>query len=421
MKSLFSVLTFTILCSAVTALPGQTLAFSTRSNADTGIFYDEHFDPLEIISFDPTTGLPCTHRFNSGNLNSMFGDVDSNLLFDDFDRSIDAMSLPTPGDDGGVLGLFLSLSQNTTALGGINILDGDVFSLHAGGIVQIEFLEADFANVTSTTTVDIDAFHLAADGSCYFSFANDENTTSANLIAANGGNASLDETTVFYWPIGSTEAQIYLDRNAILAHVNQALGTSLTTVVDVTGFTDDPNSPGEFLFTLGSANSTIEGRVFSTNQGGSLAQWLGQAIDSTTFGFVTEEILEGLAHDPLGTTSLQLFPPDHVASPANFHSYGIAGASPGSQIHLFAAHSLFPIMPATQIIGLSGFSWLYVNDSDPFFATSVASLSFSAYSDAAGRCQISFDVSNLPLGLRINMQAVDSRTLMVSAPTSAGL
>ncbi|MCB9831488.1 MAG: hypothetical protein H6807_03365 [Planctomycetes bacterium] len=401
------------------ASPAQALFTSTRGQATAGPESDRSFDGAEILAFAPGAGEIRHHR-NHGALHALLGDADGNGIHDDFGGMIDALCPPPAGVDGGILGFLFSVDRSVPTLSG-TIEDGDIVVLMPGGLVTEIIDESVFAVMTGTSTIDVDAFHMADDGSICFSFADDETTSSAALAAANGGDPLLDESTVFVLPPGAPEALILFSRGQIIAMVNQAMGSNLSSVVDVTGISPDPGNPGEWLFTTGSTNASIEGRVFSSAGGGSLAQLGGSPLDSTAFGFVDEEVLEALAVADLLEVPLTLVGPDLAQAAPGFSAWEVAGATPFGRVHLIASHSLFPAPPGEPYPALLGFPWLVVNSSDPFLYASIQSLSFSDYADFDGRARVVFDVSGLISGLRMTMQAVDLVSLRASPPVTAWL
>ncbi len=418
MQSMLSSLLLTLFLLSASSLPAQSIILSTRSSAAGISGPAGQFEPQELLVTD-SLGTAARHLVTRTALDTFLGDANGDLTIHDFTRRIDAVAVNPNPVAGDILGLLLSVDQTLTTLSG-QVKDGDIFILTGQGQVQVVFAEDFFANSTQTTTVDVDAFHLAADGTLYFSFANDETTASSTLIAANGGQATLDESTVFKLSPGATEAAILYTRSDILQFVNNALGSSYSTIVDLTGFSNDPSFPGEWIFTTGSTNAAIEGRVFSTAMGGSLAYHLGQTLDSASLGFNDEEVLEGLAVRSGNSDSLRLFGPDTVTSPPGTHAYMVCGATPFQQIQLFGANSLLAAPWTQGISGYSGFPFLYVNPSDPLFSISVSSLDFARFADMNGNAVVSFATAHLPPGLRITMQAFDVGTASVSMPCSAG-
>ena len=407
----------TIVCVASSPATAQTAALhvTTRGSAATGPEVDQNFEGNEILV--EYAGQLAHHR-NAAAIAAFLGDVDGNGTVDDHDGLIDALAPPPGSFDGGLCGLLISFDRNVGTLSG-TIEDGDIVSIGANGFVVEHFDESFFANVTSTSSIDVDAFHIEDDGTIYFSFASDETTTSTALTAQNGGDSTLDETTVFVIGPQDTEASILFDRSTVLAMVNQAMGTSLSSVVDVTGISPDPQSVGDWLFCLGSSNSVIEGRVFTSAGGGGLATFGGLAIDSNRFGFATEEILEGLAIADRAAAPLTLYGPDVTLAPAGHHAYEVTGATPHTVVQYFASHTLLPAPPTESFPAASGFPWLLVNSSDPFLYLTLGSLDFADWADADGRARVSFDLNPLPTGLRITMQAVDLASLRICPPVTA--
>ncbi len=397
----------------------QSMIFTTKTFAATQGGPGGEFENNELLVIDGHL-LDARHFVPNTALSTMLGDADGDFNFNDFDKNIDAIALATNSQAPNMTGLLLSVDQTMEVMGG-TVVDGDVFAIEADGQINVIYPEVFFATATQTSTIDVDAFHEAADGTLYFSFANDEVTTSNSLATQNNGAANLDESTVFMILPGSTMAQIAFTKNDILQVVSTAMGTTFSTIVDLTAFAADPASPGDFIFGIGSTNSAIEGRLFSTANGGSFPQHFGNDINSATLGFIDEEVLEGIAFLPTDKNTFRLFSPTTVPSPAGTHSYAVEGATPFQIVQLFASHSVFPAPSTLTVSNMSGFPYIYVNPSDPLFGISVQSLDFSRYASSTGAATITFVTNNLPVGLRITMQAVDVATNTISMPASAGI
>ncbi|MFT7619859.1 MAG: hypothetical protein ACI97A_003516 [Planctomycetota bacterium] len=404
---------------ACASTQAQSLILTTKTFAATVGGPAGSFEPQEILVADSHLS-GARHLVPQTALNTLMGDGNGDFSLNDFNRNIDALSpILNPGVEN-TLSLLLSVDQTMNVIGN-QVKDGDVFTIDTKGRVRIVYPEAHFASTTQTSTVDVDAFHEAQDGTLYFSFANDETTTSPALIAANGGNPVLDESTVFQLGFGQLAASLLFTRSDILQFVNNAMSSSYSSIVDLTGLTPDPNFPQEWIFAIGSTNSAIEGRLFSTASGGSIATLFGLALDSNYFGFIDEEVIEGLAYRPVDSAIFCLYGPNTVPSPAGIHSYAISGGTPHQVVQLFASNSLFPAPSTFQYSGFNGFPFIYVNPSDMLFSESVSNLDFSRYVDVAGEAVISFATAHLPIGLRITMQAVDTATGSISMPASAGI
>ncbi len=419
MKNLILVLFILVMVSIFNQTFAQSMVFTTKTFAATTGGPGGSFEPEELLVVDSQSS-DARHLVPQTALHTFLGDADGDFSLADFNKNIDAIAVAQSPSPNNVLGLLLSVDQTMKILGG-TVKDGDIFAIETQGQVNVVYPESLFANATQTSTIDVDAFHEAADGSLYFSFATDEVSTEPGLIASNSGNPIFDESVVFVLPAGSTTAQMLYSRADILLFVNNALGTNFTTVVDLTGFTPDPNSPGDWIFAVASTNSLIEGKLFSTALNGSLANMAGSPIDSGSLGFVDKEVLEGIAFKTSDSLVFRLFSPITVPSPAGFHSYAVSGATPFQSVQLFASNSIFPGPLSLPISSMNGFPYVYVNVSDPLFAISVTSLDFSRYADFEGNVIIPFPTANLPVGLRITMQAVDVVSGTVSMPASAGI
>lgn len=397
---------------------GQVLLTSTTTSARRPGGAVDDFHPADILALEVGLGGPVEHQATVRNFTSLIGDADGNGVYDDEPERIDALCHLGGTVSGDVLGTLVSFDRNTTVLGG-SLLDGDVVAFMPSGNVVIVHAEATFAQSTSTTSVDIDAFHQLGDGTLLFSFADDETTTDPTLIAANGGDARIDETTVFELSPGAQTATMRYTRSDVLAFVNNALGSSLSSVVDLVGLTTDPADPTELLFTCGSSNSALEGTVFTTAGGGAVASANGLPLDSTSLGFDEQEVLGSLALLPARPYTLRLIHPDTRPAPAGMIEFPITGATPGGTVGLFMAWTALPAPVSTAAPGLGGSGQVYLDLADPLFQATIAHPGFRQMTDMNGDACFTFMVQGVLPGLSMTFQAFDLTAFVASLPITA--
>ena len=375
------------------------------------------FRPSEIGRLDVGQAGTLRHALRAESFDVLVGDADQDGHYADAPAAIDALAVPSGPVGNDVFGLLMSFTTSTAFADGTTVLDGDVVALQPNGGVLVAYSESLFQGITGTTTIDVDAFHVLPDGSLLFSFDADETTASAALAAQNGGVALIDETVVFRYIPGAAEATIHFTRQQMLGFVNNALGTSLTSIVDTVGLADDPTAPGAILFTTASTAATLEGKVFTTNGGGQVATFGGLPLDHSAFGFDQAQILGGLAVNFGSAPKLDLVPASpYTAGGATDAVYVVDGATPGQAIVLGAAASHYPA-PATSwfgTLGTYGYVWLDVDDA--FLSVSLGHPAFTSVAGPAGRAVFTFPMANVPTGIRVTLQAFDLAGTQSSLP-----
>ena len=147
--------------------------------------------------------------------------------------------------------------------------------------------------------------------------------------------------------------------------------------------------------------------MFSTFGGGSLATSIATsaALDSSTFAFGEEEVLEALAVLPSTDRPLTLHHPAETGGLPSHALFVVDGAAPFSLVQLVLSHSSFPQAPATFVPSLGAQGFVLLDFADPLTALSLTGLDFTAYADAGGRASFSYDLSPLPPGLHLSFQA----------------
>ena len=307
------------------------------------------------------------------------GDANGNGRFDDAPTDVDALewiSGPTPG-------LLGSISADTTIPGGPTLRDGDVFRIGPSGFVVVH-PESTFTAATGTSDVDLDAFAVAPDGTLWWSFADDETTTSPTLATVLGGNL-IDRHVVFVLPPGALEATVALTKSGVVAAFNAACGTSVTTVVNTTDIALDPFHAGALLLTCGSSSSTLRGRVVSTHAGGTLFTFGGLVVDPSAFAFATAPALDGIAWMPSvpGPTLRSLVDAPSIAASDTIDLLG-EGFVPGETVQLVVSPAVYPRPTFTALSGVGGFGHTPLDLADPAFALSVVSPEFRMSADGFG-------------------------------------
>ncbi|HGY90905.1 MAG TPA: hypothetical protein ENK43_07020 [Planctomycetes bacterium] len=394
------------LLSGLATTRAQELLLTTKTSALGGGAPDGLISPNEVLTF-MAGDAGARHRLTEHALAALIGDGDSNGSMDDAPNQINALSAAPSFVVGDATGYLVSFSTTTHFGDGSSVLDGDLVALLPQGSPQVVISENTLTAATSTGSVDLDAAHLMDDGTLIFSFAEDEVTSSTSLIAQNGGVATLDETVVFILPPGAAEASILYTKQAVVSMVNQALGLSLTTVVDLTGIAPDPNQSGAWLFCVGSSNSALEGTVFTTAGGGAVATLGGVTLDSSSFGFGEQEVLEGLAVLPPGVRPLVLHHPDESPLSPPWVEIDLEGALFGDLIQLVLSGTVFPTPHPTLVPGIGPQGWTLLDFQDPLSSLTFNNPGLARFADASGRVSWTFDTSPLLAGLRLTLQAFD--------------
>ena len=142
-------------------------------------------------------------------------------------------------------GLYISIATNEHGF-----LDGDVLRVTPSGFA-VYLAEADFMAACGATdgNVDVDAFHLEADGRVLFSFAEDE----ASSFLSGDDPGVIADGDVLTWLPGVTTADLIYTESAIDGLVSQALG-SATVTGEVKGLARHPVTEA-VLFTVQSPSA----------------------------------------------------------------------------------------------------------------------------------------------------------------------
>lgn len=350
-------------------------------------------------------------------LNVVFGDRNQNGTLDDGPNTIDAFEAVSVG---GLPSWHWSVSSNLTMADGSTLKDGDIFRFDGSGRATIAFGEDFLATATGTATVDVDAFAINSNGDLYFSFEEDEVTTSASLIATNGGNATLDEQTVFILANGQTQASIFLTQTQVAQVFNAALGLAITSVVDVVGLAMDPQgAPNQILLTSASTSASLRGRVVSTVAGGSVPSFGGVAFDPINLGQGSTVQLDLLA------TTVEAAPPVLRATPDRGSTatggpaeFSIEGLVPGESVQIVVSEPPLPGPVAWSQPTASGFRLIYPDPTQQIFWDSLVTPAWRLLADAQGRARYAFDFLGLPANTQAIVQAVVPTGLKISTPAA---
>lgn len=387
----------------------QTLVFSTTTDqpASPVPIYDE-----ELHGFDAGGRWPVLTREMLGIL---VGDTDGNAIFDDQPADIDAAHaslLPPPGD------FYLSSTADFHLPDGTPIEDGDIFHFTDTGAV-VDIPESLFEGITGTTQIDVDAFAIAPNGDFYFSFAEDETTTNASLIAQNGGLSVLDEQCVFRFVSGAPAATIYLTPAAAVMAFNHAFGTTAATVVDVCDVEIDPFNPGALLLTSLSTAAAFRGKVITTAGGGAPFVLGGQQIGSTALGLSSTASLDALAIVSGPRAPVLRAIPELIsfATPivARVES---SGWTPGAAIQFVTTEGVMPRPTFLAYPNQTGYWTSPLDPADPAFQASFLAPAWLVTANAAGVATYSFYTAGLPPGITAVVQTIDLASGMMSTPVS---
>jgi hypothetical protein len=396
-------------CALLAGASAQSLVFSTTT--------DQPGSPVpvadeELYVFDAAGTWPALPRETLGIL---VGDTNGNGIFDDHPVDVDAAhasGLPEPGS------WHLSVTSDFNLPDGTVIKDGDVFHFTDVG-AMIDVPESFFEGATGTTGIDVDAFAIAPNGDLYFSFAEDETTTSGSLIAQNGGIAVLDEQCVFKFVSGAAAATIHLTPLAVVAAFNNAFAATATTVVDVCDVEIDPASPGDLLLTSLSTATAFRGKVITTAGGGAPFMIAGQQVGPLALGLPATTSLDALAVATGPRVPVLRAIPEVIsaATPtiARVESHGWAA---GSAIQFVVTDAVLPRSTFVAYPGLPGFAASPLDPANPLFYDCFLIPALVKLADASGVASFVFDTAGLPPGVNGVVQTMHLGIGTLSTPAS---
>ncbi|CAN0303964.1 unnamed protein product, partial [Ectocarpus fasciculatus] len=122
--------------------------------------------------------------------------------------------------------------------------DGDVLELRASG-AQVLYPETFFVIIAEVEddNVDIDGFHRAADGTIFFSFNEDEDSS---LLSGDQAGVVRDGA-ILRFVQGDTAASVLYTEDEVSLMVSQALGSNVA-IGDVKGLSQGPD--GSVVFSV---------------------------------------------------------------------------------------------------------------------------------------------------------------------------
>jgi len=418
MRSL-SVFAFLVaVAGAVPALgQGHSLLLSTSGDAATasGAFPD--VDDEEILVLESSAASEPAEFLSDFAWEVVLGDRDGDGAFDDEPGELDALHLAHDLASRPLLfDALVSFSATETLLGGLGVLDGDLVRIGPGGTGEIVIDEATFEVWTGTSNVDVDAFVIDATGDTYFSFADTEETTYEVLIQENGGDPAMLDGTVFVKRTGETFAHIFLTEDQVLQLVRNALQSENRSIGDTQGLAVDPMHPGEIFFAVSSTASGIEGTVFSTHDGGSVAMLDGRALAGSELGFATEEALDALSVVPFTKSPIQvqMDSADVPAGDASAIELRILGGTPGGRVRVLASPAVLPVLAPLPDDTLTGVGHFYVDTTSNLFRNSLVRPKFELTLDERGTGVYRHPSRPIPAGIQRLVQVVDVTTREIS-------
>ncbi|MBI1849579.1 MAG: hypothetical protein HYR85_04490 [Planctomycetes bacterium] len=387
----------------------RALVISTSGDAATAQLPD--IDDEELLVLTPGSGRPIGSFLSDLSWRAVLGDANGNGNFDDEPAEVDAIAFP-PGLRGRptIYDAYVSFGSTQHFTSGEEALDGDVVRLRPDGTIETIVPEAAIAAATGTTTIDVDALAIDESGAIFFSFSENELTTDAALIAQNG-SATLDDGDVFRLDAGAVSAALVYREADFIAMVSNALGRTVSSIVDVTEVEMDPDHPGQLFFVVGSTASGLEGTVFTTANGGAVASLNGVPLTGSSIGFVSEESLDGLAIvNDFGTPlALEADNPQVSLSAASEVTVRVLNGTPGGRVRVLASPPRTPYLPP-QVATSGGIGWLYVDTSSALYQRSSTRVRFLVNLDSAGTGSFTYPTGRTPAGISRVLQPMDDQT-----------
>ena len=397
----------------------HSLLLSTSGDAATQSATYANIDDEEVLVFSPPGQSEPVEFLSDIAWEVILGDADADGAFDDEPGEVDALHLPVEFVGRPTLfDMYVSFSSTESLIDGTDVLDGDVVRVTPGGGAVIAYDEATFETITGTSNVDVDAFAIDAEGTIYFSFADTEETAYEVIAQENGGDPALADGTIFHMRAGDTFAHILHTEDEVLEMVRAALGVSNSSIGDTQGLCPDPVNAGHLWFAISSTSSSLEGTVFSTAGGGSVATLNGFTLHGASFGFETEEALDSLALSPATKNPLQMQvdSPDFPASDASQVEIRVLNGTPNGRARLVASPPVMPVLAPVPAAGLAGVGLFYVDTASTLFANSSTRPKFEISLDANGSGLFAHPPRPIPAGLQRLVQVIDVTSLEISEP-----
>lgn len=367
----------------------------------------------ELLLYTPGDFLGPEMFFSRLNWKSVVGDGNGNGMYDEVPSDVDGIHLVNRQGNPPILFDFaFSLDTSLTFASGDTVDDGDIFMVLPGGGVWKIISEEEICDATCTSGIDVDGFTFSPSGDLIFSLDQDEETSHEGLIAENNGDATIREGTILWLEGPSRTPHILYTEEAVLEMVNHAVGGSLCSIVDTQGIENDPVNPGELLFLIASSTSSVEGTVFSTLNGGSVAEVNGHLLTGGSFGFSTEEVLSALAVVPAMKKPLRIEANEEVSlAGLDFLQVKVFNGTPGKRVQLVGSFVLFPITPPTFLSPpLSGTKYVFADYSSPQFWLTATNRFYSLRLDGEGKGTFYFPAAYLMPDRFYIAQALDYNT-----------
>ncbi len=301
-------------------------------------------------------------------------------VFNDVDALHDAGGGGTAAE-----GLYLSFTTDEAGF-----LDGDVLRLGPGGM-HVAHPEAQFVAWTGASdgNVDVDALQIDADGTLWFSFADNENSS---LLSGDQAGLIKDGDILYVAPGASLAVMAYTE-SQVDGLVSAALGLS-TTTTDTLGLSRDPRD-GALLFSVQSPTAH-DASVFTVANGGGL---LAGHVESE-FGFT-------------GAPELDAFTVAHARFPALTTSSGVPGAGETLTLRIDGAQgSVVHVVLASLALGpsgappMTGWGGLVLAPDALFWLMWSSAMQFAVLTDVSGSGELSVQVPAAVLALDVVCQAV---------------
>lgn len=302
---------------------------------------------------------------NDQTLALYFGDRDGNGVIDE-PNDVDALELVgvaagTPV----VAGVYFSLLTDQSG-----IKDGDVLRFDPGDVVdglEIAYSEQSLVAAIGAVdgNIDVDALAFGADGSLWFSLAEDEATGPSSVI--------VQDEAIWQWAPGAAAAAVAVDGVQIEAWLATALGTA-TAAGDVMSI---EFAGSDLLFTVQSP-SLNDATVFSSAAGGSI--YAGAAESTLGFG-------NNIEVDALALNAGPVFPcldlDTALAAEGTPVAAALAGLTPGQP---FVALIALSLKPAGGLGPFAGFGAIALDPADALFIGGILNApALAGLADAAGR------------------------------------
>lgn len=350
----------------------------------------------ELARIDLAGGL-CRPWFSLASSAFFAGDVTGDGITDEW-RDVDALWVGQSG--GRVSDVYVSFN---TTFG--PWLDGDIVRLAADGTLQLAYPEAQVIGWFGLTDgqVDLDGLHVAADGSLFVSFADNE----ASALLSTDTPGIVTDGSVVVWDPASQTASVRVTEAGVDALVSHALGSAATTT-DTLGVALDRN--GALVFSVQSPTSH-DASLFRDANGGEIA---------------LAEAALGLAGGP-EIDALDLLDPAAEFLAARMASRFVAGGQQAvMEIDGAPNHALVVTLSLARfdasLFPTDGFQGLLLDPGDPLFGASLSDLGWTyATTDAAGHSTVFFEPAPTGVIVTVMVQAYDLDGHAFGAPVAIEL